>query len=132
MGTDDIFKKSKAKRTTNKLLKRQVGNINTLKRVLVVSEGKKTEPIYFDYLVSKLKLTSAENKCSTPRSKRLNSCYRYSSDQRNKANEAVAKRLGLFYFQYYQLNVGNEPLKWNTRTTNILSIKTTTSTQDIQ
>ena len=60
MGTDDIFKKSKAKRTTNKLLKRQVGNINTLKRVLVVSEGKKTEPIYFDYLVSKLKLTSAD------------------------------------------------------------------------
>ncbi len=60
MGTDDIFKKSKAKRVTKKLLKRQVGNINTLKRVLVVSEGKKTEPIYFDYLVSKLKLTSAD------------------------------------------------------------------------
>jgi hypothetical protein len=60
MGTDDIFKKSKAKRATSKLLKRQVGNIDTLKRVLVVSEGKKTEPIYFDYLVSKLKLTSAD------------------------------------------------------------------------
>lgn len=60
MGTDDIFKKSKAKRAKSKLLKRQVGNINTLKRVLVVSEGKKTEPIYFDYLVSKLKLTSAD------------------------------------------------------------------------
>lgn len=60
MGTDDLFKKSRAKRKLNKKNKnsRKSETTESLKRILIVSEGEKTEPLYFDYLKEFLKLTS--------------------------------------------------------------------------
>ncbi len=59
MGSDDIFKKSRAKKHKSDK-KRTKETKSELKKILIVSEGIKTEPIYFEFLVSKYKLKIAD------------------------------------------------------------------------
>ena len=60
MASDKLFNRSKAARKLKKLKtsskKRSSETIKTLERILIVSEGEKTEPIYFELLVEKFKL----------------------------------------------------------------------------
>ena len=64
MGTDDIFKKRRAKLQERKI----ESKAPKLRSLLIVSEGTKTEPFYFDGLanyINKLyKPTSALRKCA--------------------------------------------------------------------
>ncbi|HHT7890044.1 RloB family protein [Pasteurella multocida] len=55
MGCDDIFKKRKARKVTEKRTKNKR---NTYDRVLIICEGEKTEPYYFRGLRSAYKLDS--------------------------------------------------------------------------
>lgn len=67
MNAKDIFKNSRAKKTiSNK--KRSSKTKESLKRILIVSEGIKTEPIYFQYLVGKYKLYIADIKVTDAKS----------------------------------------------------------------
>ena len=71
MGSDDLFHKRKAKAADN--LKRRQSKRKSYDKVLVVCEGKKTEPNYFNELVAYYKINSAnvdiDGSCgSSPRS----------------------------------------------------------------
>ena len=61
MGSDDIFKNSKAQRIKDKTY-RSSGTKEPLKRILIVSEGIKTEPMYFIKLIDYLKLSNTDIK----------------------------------------------------------------------
>lgn len=56
MGTDNIHHKRKAKTALNRASKKQR---KPYERVLIVCEGKKTEPIYFECLIKALRLATA-------------------------------------------------------------------------
>ncbi len=59
MGSDDLFKKSKAKRIKSKTT-RSIKTKDSIKRILIVSEGIKTEPIYFQFLIDRFKLLTTD------------------------------------------------------------------------
>lgn len=71
MGTDNLFHKRKAKAA--KSLERQRSKRSSYKKILIVCEGEKTEPYYFDDLIQHHKLNTAnveiDGSCgSSPRS----------------------------------------------------------------
>lgn len=57
MGTDDIFKKRRAKRTRD--LARRKARRGPYAKVLIVCEGEKTEPNYFREMIAHYKISSA-------------------------------------------------------------------------
>ena len=57
MGSDDIFKKKKRAAKTKQ--SRLVGTRSPYETILIVTEGEKTEPLYFQELINDYKLNSA-------------------------------------------------------------------------
>ena len=53
MGSDDLFKKKKARKLRDISRKKRTRDL--YKRVLIVCEGQKTEPLYFDSLKKEMK-----------------------------------------------------------------------------
>ena len=56
--SDQLFNKRKRKEKRD--YERQSNRLSPRSRVLIVCEGKKTEPLYFKFLIKKLGLTAAE------------------------------------------------------------------------
>ncbi|MDL5167989.1 RloB family protein [Proteus faecis] len=58
MGSEDLFKKKRAAKSA-KTLKRTKGNKEPLSKILIVCEGLKTEPIYFNEIIEYFNLLTA-------------------------------------------------------------------------
>lgn len=63
MGSDDLFKKQKKKREARKSsdLKRKGASRKSMQKILIVCEGEKTEPLYFQEMISFYKLASVKS-----------------------------------------------------------------------
>ena len=59
MGSDDLFKKKKAARAANQL-ERKRKNKEFKTKILIVCEGEKTEPFYFEELRKRYRLNTAD------------------------------------------------------------------------
>ena len=57
MGTDDLFKKAKEKREARKSLNKKI-----LDNILILCEGEKTEPNYFNGIKCKYRMSNVEIK----------------------------------------------------------------------
>lgn len=58
MGSDDIFKRKRAERQAEQ--KRKANSRKSFERILIVTEGSKTEPYYFSAIKDHLRLSSAD------------------------------------------------------------------------
>lgn len=88
MGTDNLFHKRKAKAAKN--LERQKSKRSSYKKILIVCEGEKTEPYYFQDLIQYHKLNTAnvaiDGSCgSSPRSIYNHAAAMY-EEERRKGN----------------------------------------------
>ena len=86
MGTDDLFRKRKAKRQED--LRRHKARIEPYPRVLIVCEGGKTEPHYFNGLKDHYCLSSANVEVCGESGSDPMSVYRYAKERQREAKNS--------------------------------------------
>lgn len=86
MGSDDLFHKKKAREARD--LKRKNPSMDAYKRVLIVCEGDKTEPLYFLGLRSFYKINSAKVKVTGDCGSSPNSVWEKAQEEYQKSQKS--------------------------------------------